>query len=150
MSKHPGERPSLYTPELAARICKLIATHAMGLRRICDKYDDLPNHSTIYEWIFDHPGFADMYMKARKSQAHLLLDETINVANSDDKDDDDNLIRINRDKLKVDTYKFTAVRLNPRDYGDKHLDDDTKKALDDMKEQVQQAKDIANKCLAKT
>jgi hypothetical protein len=64
-----------------------------------------------------------MYLKAKEIQAHLLLDNTIDISNRDEYEkeinENDNLIKINRDKLKIDTYKFAATRLNPRTYGDK-------------------------------
>ena len=42
MKKNKAGRPSDYTQELADLICDRIATHSVGLQRLCDLYDDMP------------------------------------------------------------------------------------------------------------
>ena len=113
---HPGGRPTIYCEEIVDKVCDAISSHAMGYGEIYKRYDDLPCEATIQRWIGKHAEFRERYLKAKAVQAHILLDKTIDIANDDD---EDTLIKINRAKLKIDTYKFNAVRLNPKDYGDK-------------------------------
>jgi hypothetical protein len=121
--KHPGGRPTIYTKELAEEICGLTASHSVGYQRLEKLYPHLPNVQTLYNWFRKYPELIEMYLKAKEIQAHLLLDNTIDISNRDEYEkeinENDNLIKINRDKLKIDTYKFAATRLNPRTYGDK-------------------------------
>ena len=46
----PAGRPTIYTKELAERICELVATHTIGIKALCKMYDDLPDQHTIKQW----------------------------------------------------------------------------------------------------
>lgn len=115
---HPGGRPTIYSEEMVDKVCGAIATHAMGYERLSEKYPELPSDETVRMWKFKHPEFLGRYLQAKEVQSHLLLDKTIDIANGNDCEED-TLIKINRDKLKIDTYKFNVVKLNAKDYGDK-------------------------------
>lgn len=121
--KHIVGRPTTYTKEMAEEICALTASHAKGYQRLAEIYSHLPCVQTLYNWFRNYPELLEMYLKAKETQSHLLLDNTIDISNRDEYEkeinESDNLIKINRDKLKIDTYKFAATRLNPRTYGDK-------------------------------
>ena len=112
----PGGRPTIYTEELADRICEAIATSSVGLQRICDANPDFPGRTTILLWTYRHPEFLNKYMQARKNQAHSLMESTLEVANDDDAD---TLIKINRARLKVDVYKYASLKLDPATYGER-------------------------------
>ena len=75
--KNLGGRPSKYTPELAQHICHLIATCHYGLEKICKLNPDLPEASTIRNWVHIIDGFSLDYEAAKAKQAHLLFDGAI-------------------------------------------------------------------------
>lgn len=118
-------RPTKYTPELAKLICRRIATNQIGIRKICKKYSDLPDPDTIFEWRFDYPEFSEQYAQAKLIQADLLAEETLEIA--DDASNDItyneegepicNTEFINRSRLRIDTRKWLAAKLLPKQYG---------------------------------
>jgi hypothetical protein len=116
---HPGGRPTIYSEEMVELVCQEIATNATGLDHICAANPAMPGCSTIKTWIRKYPEFRAKYLQAKEIQSHALMEKSLCVADRDEHDSSDSLLKINRDKLKVDTYKYYAARLNARDYGDK-------------------------------
>lgn len=122
-------RPTKFTQEIAERICEEIATTNKGLSTICSA-EDMPNVRTVYRWLRDDEDFCQLYAHAKEIQMDLLVDEIIQI--SDDSENDTlistsptgdliekaNTEWINRSKLRVDTRKWIAARLNRRKYGD--------------------------------
>lgn len=124
-------RPSLYTPELAALICKRLAD-GMTLREVC-KADDMPVESTVRNWaLIDYEGFFAHYAKAREIGYHAMADETIDIADNAKNDwmerNSDyeagwiaNGEHITRSRLRIDTRKWLLSKALPKIYGDKVL-----------------------------
>lgn len=120
-----GGRPTDYTPELAAHICELVATHTCGLNRLCLMYDELPSKFTINLWRHKHHEFSLQYAKAKLFQADLLAEECLEIADDDsqdvkyDKDGNEscNTEFVARSRLKIDTRKWLASKLLPKQYG---------------------------------
>src|SRR5882762_5965577 len=75
----PAGRPTLYSEELASRICSRIATSSDGLKAICAE-DKMPNPDTIYLWMMKHKEFSEKYARARQDQAQLLADEIVEIS----------------------------------------------------------------------
>lgn len=131
---------SIYNQEIADLICMRVATNTLGLSRMCEKYADLPDKSTINEWRFKHPEFASQYAKAKLVQADLLAEETLEIADDATNDwmesfgeNGDVLYKINgehvaRSRLRIDTRKFLAAKLLPKQYGDAARDDNNNKS----------------------
>lgn len=119
-------RPTLYTPELAQRVCDLVATHTIGLSHICKKYPELPCRDTIYEWRWKHKDFSDKYADAKRQQAELMAEEIADIADdgtSDYYEDKDGNLKLDsehvqRSRLRVDTRKWIACKLLPKVYGE--------------------------------
>lgn len=117
-------RKSLYTPELGARICELIA-HGNSLVSIC-KPADMPDYSTVARWINSNEPFREMYVRAREDQADFLADEIVQIADDGQNDtyvDAKGKTRtdwdvIGRSKLRVDARKWIAAKLRPRKWGE--------------------------------
>jgi len=135
--KHPGGRPSKYTPELGRRICRAIATSTDGLPDICAAHDDFPVVSTIYEWRYDHPEFSEWYGLARSQQADLMIEEMDAIAKDGHNDwmekhykDHEAWVlngeAVARSRLRIDTIKWKACKLLPKLYGDKATPEETK------------------------
>lgn len=124
--KAKAGRPTDYTPELAALICERVATHSLGLDNLCAKYDDLPVPSTIYLWRLKYPAFSEMYAQAKMIQADILAEECLSIADDDSQDTKINMLTgeevcntefIARSRLRIDTRKWLAAKLLPKQYG---------------------------------
>jgi hypothetical protein len=137
--KHAGGRPSKYTPELAALICKRVATNHIGTAKLCKIHDDLPDDTTIYEWRYERPEFSRMYAEAKIKQSELLAERLIDLAEEKayyiDAEGNERVDGgfIQSQRLQVDTTKWIAAKLLPKVYGDKQQTDITVKHEDDLK-----------------
>lgn len=119
-------RPSLYTEDLAKRICHVVATHSLGLKKLCTMFEWMPDHTTIYAWRWERDKFSNMFTKAKLQQAELMAEDCIDIADDTSRDiitnkyGDDvcNSEFVNRSRLRVDTRKWVAAKLLPKMYGD--------------------------------
>ena len=129
-------RPTLYCEELANLICERVATSTMGLARLCSSYDDLPEKITINVWRYRYPEFATQYAQAKLKQADLLAEEMLDIADDGTNDwmesfgQDGEMIgyklngeHVQRSRLRIDTRKFLASKLLPKQYG-QHAEED--------------------------
>ena len=125
----PAGRPTLYSEELASRICSRIATSSDGLKAICAE-DKMPNPDTIYLWMMKHKEFSEKYARARQDQAQLLADEIVEI--SDEREyvsiptkngsyDAIDRGATERNRLRLDARKWVASKLLPKKYGDKPI-----------------------------
>lgn len=132
MDKKPKEprkvgRPTDYTKEIAALICERVATHSCGLNRLCEMYADMPDKITVNRWRDKYKEFSTQYAQAKLKQADLLAEECIDIADDsshDIKEDSDGKLSFNseyaaRSRLRIDTRKWLASKLLPKQYGDK-------------------------------
>lgn len=119
-------RPTLYTPELAALICERVATSTLGLYKLCAMYEDMPDKTTINLWRYKYPEFSTLYTQAKMVQADLLAEECLLIADDDSKDTKVNALTgeeicntefIARSRLRIDTRKWLAAKLLPKQYG---------------------------------
>ena len=120
--KTSAGRPTIFTQEIAEKICYLIATTTKGLRRICED-KSLPSKSTIYRWLNDDEEgeFRDMFARAHEMRADLLAAEILEIAdnNSLDREAFVGMNHIQRDKLRIDARKFIAAKLSPKKWGER-------------------------------
>lgn len=129
---NPRWNEIVYTEEMGDEICQAIATHPWGLERICKKFTHFPQKSTIWLWKLKYPTFADKYYKAKLNQAELHVEECFDISDDVSNDKKENHLgnevtnneAVNRSRLKVDTRKWVASKLLPRQYGDKQLVED--------------------------
>ena len=129
MASKPTGRPTKYTEELAAEICRRIV-EGESLTRIC-KDDDLPNVSSVYLWLIKNKDFSEMYARAREDQSDTLADQIIDIGEETPMmvitDEDGKVTKrmdpagINRNRLRVDARKWVAAKLKPRKYGDRQI-----------------------------
>lgn len=126
---------------IAEKICQLTGVMPLSLADICKSNPDLPCERTIRGWaaadkkyMMSETSFADRYLQSRRLQGHILIDECLTICqdskNDFIRDDDGNLIldksgipmpnhaNVQRARLQIDTYKFIAMKLLPRMYGD--------------------------------
>ena len=125
----PAGAPTLYTPELAQRICeRLIA--GQSLRTICAD-PEMPSQPTVFQWITKHEAFAKQYARAREIQMEVMAEEILDIADDTRQDtrtittqngktfEVQNAEWINRCRLQVDTRKWLMSKLAPKKYGEK-------------------------------
>lgn len=122
-------RPSDYNSEIAAQICGRIAD-GESLRAIC-RDESMPASSTVFVWLQKHPVFVEQYTRAREAQADAMADDILDISDNATNDwmqrnhgEDDpgwvaNGEHIQRSKLRVDSRKWLASKLQPKKYGDK-------------------------------
>lgn len=118
-------RPSDYTQELADLICECIATHGIGLKKLCEMYDDMPEKITIRRWCLKYPQFRSQYAQAKSLQIETLIDEIIDIADdsagdsiiNDQRKEVCNSEFIARSRVRIDTRKWLASKLAPKLYG---------------------------------
>jgi hypothetical protein len=110
-NKHPGGRPTDYTPELGDDICDRL-TRGESLVSIC-KDADKPEPKTVYRWLRIHEEFSHNYTRARDNQADTYADEIVDIADTEPD--------ANKARVRVDARKWVASKLKPKKYGDKLL-----------------------------
>ena len=116
-----------YTLEIAKLICDKISTNPLGLKKICEKYPELPSHVTIHSWRNNIPEFAEMYYRAKSDQMETFVDEMIDLSNerhmymdeAGNKRFDAGLVGYLN--AAINTRKWLAGKLSPRLYADKFV-----------------------------
>ena len=103
-------RPSLYSEDLADRICREIIK-GRSVRNIADD-EGMPALSQIYRWLTEHADFQDNYARAREIQGDVLAGEIQAIA-------DDESIPPESRRVRIDARKWLAGKLRPKVYGDK-------------------------------
>jgi hypothetical protein len=142
--KRPQGRPPKYSEQMADEICHAIATHSMGLERICAKFPHFPDKATIWAWKLKYPTFYDKYLKAKLIQAELHVEECFDISDdvSNDKkinihgDEVTNNEAVNRSRLRVDTRKWVASKLLPRTYGDRQQVEDLQAENESLRKEM--------------
>ena len=128
MDKKQG-RPTTYTPELANYVCHMIATHACGMGKLTEMYEEFPHKSTIYSWFYKHESFNNQYLEARRLQANVLADSMLdlpqNISRFEDKDGVQRIDSgiLGQAKLSMEVLKWHASKMAPKIYGDKYVED---------------------------
>jgi hypothetical protein len=122
-------RPSDYSPEVADKICGLIAD-GQSLREICEA-DEMPDKATVFRWLDKHEEFRDQYARAREAQAEHWADEILEIADDGSNDwmerqsrdgstqEVINSEHVTRSRLRVDSRKWLMSKLAPKKYGDR-------------------------------
>jgi hypothetical protein len=123
-------RPSIFSQELADRICSEII-EGYSLRTVC-KPDDMPCVSSVLKWLREKPEFLLQYEKAKEEQADALAEEMLDIADDGSNDwmvktgkDGESIgwmvngEHVQRSRLRLDTRKWIASKLKPKKYGDK-------------------------------
>lgn len=116
-------RPSIFTEELALRICERIVD-GDSVRSICAQ-DGMPGLTTLFRWLESNEVFREQYRVAREIQADVLFDEIRDIADDTSHDtiatedgDRPNTEWIARSKLRVHAREFQVMKLRPKVYGD--------------------------------
>ena len=102
-------RPSIFTDELAADICRRLSL-GESARQIC-RDDSMPVMSTLMKWLTepDKVAFSEQYARARDCQADYYADEIIDIADELGEGVDSNAVNIA--KLRIDSRKWKVARM---------------------------------------
>lgn len=119
----PGEgRPTTYTKARGIELCKRIA-NGWSLRTVCES-DDMPDITTVFEWIREHEEFSLQYAISteERTEAHQekileIGDESIEAAQNVDPKAAGAVVQAY--KLKADNMKWHMSKMKPKKYGDK-------------------------------
>lgn len=122
MANNKRGRPSIYTQELAAEICARLA-RGRSLRTVC-KDEDMPDLSTIFDWLRTKDGFSQQYAQAKEESADAdaeILEELGDLAIEEAKavDPKSSNAVVSAYKLKADNMKWAMSKKKPKKYGDK-------------------------------
>ena len=121
-------RPTLFTEELASRICAELAS-GLKLTEICGP-DDMPSDRTVYRWLASNDQFCQQYARAQAERTSAMAEEILAIADDGSNDwmkrnhGDDvawvtNGEALQRSRLRVDARKWLMSKMNPKKYGDK-------------------------------
>lgn len=114
-----GRPPKDYTSEIMDKIVERVSV-GETLRAIC-KEPNMPSECTFRKWVRENPSLAKAWHLAKELRAHSLFDKAIDLADILSKGNGTDLTanQIRALQVAIDTYKFAASRLNPRDYGER-------------------------------
>ncbi len=115
-------RPSDYTEWKARAICLRLA-NGESLRAIC-KRKYYPSRYAVMRWLRVNESFRNQYAQAREEQAEYYLEEIIDMTNAPTLEEDSN-VKVQRDKLGIDTRKWAMERMAAKKYGSKQSIDHT-------------------------
>jgi hypothetical protein len=110
VKRRPG-RPSKYTPELAASICRRIAD-GESLRSICGS-KGMPSRYAVLRWQSESSEFRTQYVTARDAMVDALAEEALHLAKTA------TAANALARRLYVDTIKWYVGKVAPKKYGDK-------------------------------
>lgn len=90
----------------------------------------MPSQSMVFRWLSTNAEFREQYAYAREAQADALFNEALDIADDGSNDwmqcnDPENPgwkangEHIQRSRLRIDTRKWMASKLNAKRYGDK-------------------------------
>ena len=118
-------RPTIYTPELAAKICEEIGL-GKSMRTVL-KGDDMPAMSAVFRWLSEHQEFKEQYARACEERTEAMAEDILDISDESSRDfietEDGRQVpnneAIQRSKLRVDTRKWLMAKMKPKKYGDK-------------------------------
>lgn len=117
-------RPTVVTDAHRSKILDLIAGGST-IKRICDKYDELPCRSTIYLELSRNPVFSDSYARAKTAGMEAWADDIIEITDEEKFEQNQAGFEVHssgaaqRDRLRVDARKWLMSKLALKKYGDK-------------------------------
>ena len=111
--KRLGGRPSIRTDEIIKELLFRIMC-GESVRSICDD-PEMPNRSTIYDWLAEDEGFSDQYARAHEVAADQAFEEIVEIARMTPPERG----FVAQSKLLIETIQWTVARKVPKKYGDK-------------------------------
>jgi len=126
----PKGRPTIYTEELAAKICSEISSGKSLVKVL--KQEGMPGMTQVYVWLAKYEDFAKNYARACDERVETLVEKGFDIVDDGTNDYvEDNYDKgktpgyqlngenIQRSKLRADYIKWYVSRMKPKKYGDK-------------------------------
>lgn len=121
-----------------------MATSPYGLHKICAENDGFPQPSTINEWRFEYGDFSVKYARSKLIQADILAEYCLKICDESTYDEIENHMGesvynheyVARARLKIDTRKWLASKLLPKQYGDRIELEQKTEENDKLREEV--------------
>jgi hypothetical protein len=123
-------RPTIYTNDLAERICTELCT-GRTLKDVC-RDDGMPAESTVRHWAQeDRESFTARYRLAREIGYHAMADEILDIADDARNDwvarrkangEGEPMLdheHVSRAKLRIDVRRWLLSKALPKIYGDR-------------------------------
>lgn len=113
-------RPSVFTQDLADRICAELAD-GRSMRSVC-REDWCPSMQTVFRWLREKDSFREQYTRAKEEAADAMIEEMSEIADEmpaytpEGKIDPSD---VNNRRLRIDTRKWLASKLKPKKYGER-------------------------------
>lgn len=130
IKRKPGRQPE-YNPEVAARICGLVAKNILSVPQLMELNPDLPDAATVWGWLYKYPEFNEMYARAKESQQLVMAEEIARIAETPVigrrityKDTGTEIVEydmIEHRKLQIETRKWLMAKLAPKKFGDRKI-----------------------------
>lgn len=104
-----------YSEELALDILDHVAS-GKSLKSFCEDADGMripgrPTRQAVFQWRANIKGFGDLFNEAMRDRAHLLVDEIVHIADTEDD--------TKKARNMIDARKWAAARYLPHYYGDR-------------------------------
>lgn len=141
--KRPRGRPSDYQKEIGDKICLMISTNVMSIKRILKSDESFPSPPALFRWINSNEDFRNQYARAKEAQAEMMAEEMLEIADDGSNDlmtivkgdqvyQKENKEVTNRSRLRVDTRKWLMSKMFPKKYGEKIQQDVNVKTEPDL------------------
>lgn len=142
-------RPTKFNDELAQDIIVTVATSPYGIRKICAQNPHFPTPETIRVWRYENKSFSAQYAQAKLDQANILAEECLEIADdstfdirvNDNGDEVINSEFVARSRLKIDTRKWLASKLLPKQYGDSFEKNKMEEENESLKNEILQLRE---------
>jgi len=103
-----------YSEELALEILDHVAS-GKSLKSFCEvngeRIPGRPTRQAVFQWRANIKGFGDLFNEAMRDRAHLLVDEIVHIADTEDD--------VKKARNMIDARKWAAARYLPKVYGDR-------------------------------
>lgn len=118
----------MYSQDIVKKVCERLA-QGKSLRTIC-KEEDMPDLSTIFDWLAIKPEFAEQYARAKEAGAEAWADEIMDIADNGTNDwmeakkKEGTVVLLDREhversKLRIESRKWLLSKLKAKKYGEK-------------------------------
>ena len=113
-----AKRHVRYTDEIGAELCRRVVEGRL-IDEVCTD-SDMPDRTTVYRWLRDpqKASFASAYGHAREGFSDYAAGFALRTAEALAAEDDPSSGRVASGRLLVDTLKWYASNLNPKQYAD--------------------------------